>query len=94
MSNNRVMQSDLSKPQLRFHLVQVRTAAGDDDEGDDDDSKSGESTSDGESEHESEEESPGQNIHAERRKKYQEDYAKLVGSTIKVCEPLKHHFCV
>lgn len=61
----------------------VRTAAGDDDEGDDDDSKSGESTSDGESEHESEEESPGQNIHAERRKKYQEDYAKLVGSTIK-----------
>jgi hypothetical protein len=72
----------------------VRTAAADDDEGDDDDSKSGASTSDGESENGSEEESPGQNIHAERRKKYQEDYAKLVGSKITVCAPLKHHFCV
>jgi hypothetical protein len=61
------------------------TQATDDDNGDDDDSKSGGSDSDSQTSSESEEESPGQNVHAERRKKYREDYKKLVGSEIKVC---------
>jgi len=61
------------------------TQAIDEDDGDDDDSKSGESNSGSESSNESEEESLGRNVHAERRKKYREDYAKLIGSKITVC---------